>query len=61
MVMVAAALGGRLWEPGMGCEQQRVGRYGSRGSDGGGGGVCKKRSTSSTRARGAQRAVVAVA
>ena len=44
----------------MTCEQQRVGWGGSRDSDRGGWGVCKKRSNSSTRAGGAQRAVVAV-
>ena len=46
MVIDAAAWGGRLWEPGLGCEQQRVGWDGSLGSD---------------RGDGAQRAVVAVA
>ena len=35
MVIDAAAWGGRLWEPGLGCEQQRVGWGGGRGSDGG--------------------------
>ena len=37
VVIDAAAWGGRLWEPGLGCEQQPVGWGGSRGSDGGGG------------------------
>ena len=37
MVIDAAAWGRRLWEPGLGCEQQRVGWDGIRGSDGGGG------------------------
>ena len=39
VVIDAAAWGGRLWEPGSGCQQQRVGWDGSRGSDGGGWGT----------------------
>ena len=59
--MDAASWGRRLLEQGMGCKQQRVGGDGYRGSDGGGWGGVQGRSNSSTRAGGAQRAVVAVA
>ena len=46
--------GGPLWEPGVGCEQQRVGWDGSRGSDLGGVAVAWS-ANSRTRAGGAGR------